>query len=84
MYLTSTWSAWRNDENERLVRAIGCIIFIDISVSKPSGLVENGKDASKYEPCTGNSAWIWWSFYDEIKFFFIQKKKIQPTILFTK
>jgi hypothetical protein len=37
---------------------MGCLIFINNVVSKPSGLVENGKDASKYEPCSGNSAWI--------------------------
>jgi hypothetical protein len=36
-----------NGVNERLVRAMGCLIFIDRLVSKPSGFVENGNDASK-------------------------------------
>jgi len=62
---TWTWSAWRNGEYERLVRAIGWRRLMDKNDSKPSGLVENGRIASKYEPLVGHSIWSCWRSYKE-------------------
>ncbi len=59
---------------------MGCLIFIDRWVSKPSGLVINGNDASKYEPWIGNSVWSWWSFYELKKkwIYFQRENKNEP------